>query len=407
METAVPSDPESHSSASSEARRPFRRLPDYALIFLALFALAWAVARACFQAVTGDEGEAYVMWVADPSVLAHWYGSPNNHLLIHNPGVGVHLDARIISSHPSNPRVAGCGFLYSGFAVVDQTDDQPLDGSVTAVHLSGLQSVPVRFFRRGERLWARHRIPSLRHSGSCLVLLQVSQCPKHVDRGVCHLVTLYRPVPSPRTCLSLSSGWPRCSCSFLWALHRAKQCQSPVRRTLQWQVLAASLLPGLLVILLLPSWTLLHWQPGLLFAGGRSLRNTIQTVVEASLYQLNPRLANPYVYAAFDAIKPFLLPTLCGLAVVQLALIRLGFRNERDQRSRKLLAVGVLCFGTLAISLLAHRLAYHFFHLLMPENRTAIFVAPLVTLTIGAIVSVRPHSRASRCAGARCWPLFR
>ena len=193
---------------------------------------------------------------------------------------------------------------------------------------------------------------------------------------------------------------------ILWALHREAVPVSR-ERTLQWQVLAASLLPGLLVILLLPSWTLLHWQPGLLFAGGRSLRNTIQTVVEASLYQLNPRLANPYVYAAFDAIKPFLLPTLCGLAVVQLALIRLGFRNERDQRSRKLLAVGVLCFGTLAISLLAHRLDNHFFHLLMPENRTAIFVAPLVTLTIGAIVSVRPHSRASRWCRARCWPLFR
>ena len=57
METAVPSDPESHSSASSEARRPFRRLPDDALIFLALFALAWAVARACFQAVTATKAK--------------------------------------------------------------------------------------------------------------------------------------------------------------------------------------------------------------------------------------------------------------------------------------------------------------------------------------------------------------
>ena len=37
----------------------------------------------------------------------------------------------------------------------------------------------------------------------------------------------------------------------------------------------------------------------------------------------------------------------------------------------------------------------------MPRNRTALFVAPLVTITIGAIASVEARSRESRlCRGA-------
>jgi hypothetical protein len=399
-ETVVSSHPESHSAVSLQARRPFRRLSDDALIFLALFAMVWAIARACLQAVTGDEGEAYVMWVADPSVSAHWYGSPNNHLLISmqewvftsmfglSPltvripallGAALYIAVslwltRLLTNHwtvriPLFICLVYNPFLFDFFVAARGY------GLATALLLCAI-AVPV---------WCYFKFPDAPNtlivasaiSSLCIALSFTANFP-FAFVGLAALLLL-----------------------VLWALHRAKQCHTPAGRTLQRRVLAASLLPGLLVILLLPSWTLLHWQPGLLFAGGTSLRNTIHTVVEASLYQLNPRLANPYVYAVLDAIKRFLLPTLCGLAVVELALIILGSRSERDERSRKLLVVGALCFGTLAISLLAHRLAYHFFHLLMPENRTAIFVAPLVTLTIGAIASVRPHSHASRwCRGA-------
>src|SRR5579863_556046 len=68
------------TATSSTVWPPFRRVPDYALISLALFAFAWAAARACLQAVTGDEGESYVMWVAD-SGFSHWFPSSNNHVL--------------------------------------------------------------------------------------------------------------------------------------------------------------------------------------------------------------------------------------------------------------------------------------------------------------------------------------
>ncbi len=46
----------------------------------AIFALLWAVARACVQSITIDEADTYLVWVArrDP---AHWQAASNNHVL--------------------------------------------------------------------------------------------------------------------------------------------------------------------------------------------------------------------------------------------------------------------------------------------------------------------------------------
>src|ERR1035441_10020389 len=46
----------------------------------AIFALLWAVARACVQSITIDEADTYLVWVArhDPS---HWEAASNNHVL--------------------------------------------------------------------------------------------------------------------------------------------------------------------------------------------------------------------------------------------------------------------------------------------------------------------------------------
>src|SRR5260370_35398690 len=46
----------------------------------AIFALLWAVARACVQSITIDEADTDLVWAArhDPS---HWQGASNNHIL--------------------------------------------------------------------------------------------------------------------------------------------------------------------------------------------------------------------------------------------------------------------------------------------------------------------------------------
>src|SRR5580698_11676039 len=51
-----------------------------AAIGLAWFAFVWAVARACVQAVTGDEAQDYLFY-AGTSKPSHWDMAANNHML--------------------------------------------------------------------------------------------------------------------------------------------------------------------------------------------------------------------------------------------------------------------------------------------------------------------------------------
>lgn len=387
------------SSQSNEFASFAGRVADFALIFLALLALAWAVARACLEAVTGDEGESYVMWVAD-SGFGHWFPSSNNHVL---NSLLEWLFTSIFGLSPFTVRIPTLlgAALYIGLSL----------WLTRLLTRDWLVRLPLFICLVYNPFVFDYYVAARGYGLAVAFLLCAIAVPVW-----CHLelpnvpAALIAASAISSLCLALcfSANFPFAFVGLailllliLWALRQANQCEPSVRPGLKRRILAAAILPGTAVVLLLPAWTLLHWQPGMLFDGGSSLREMIQTSVQASLFQLNPQLANPLVYAVLDAIKPFLIPTLCGLAIVQLILILIGFRRRRDQHARKLLAVSALCFGALVICMLAHQAAYLLFHLLMPRNRTALFVAPLVTITIGAIASVEARSRESRlCRGA-------
>src|SRR5215471_7466052 len=67
---------------SLENRTRFRPLTadDYVMLFVAVFAVLWAVMRACHQSITMDEAMTWRSYVApvDPN---HWTAHSNNHVL--------------------------------------------------------------------------------------------------------------------------------------------------------------------------------------------------------------------------------------------------------------------------------------------------------------------------------------
>jgi hypothetical protein len=386
--TAARSAEISSESNPAPASSPFRSIPECTLIFFALFAFGWAVARAHLQAITGDEGDTYVMWVADSSP-SHWLPSPNNHIL---NSILMRLSTSIFGLSPLTiraPALLGAGLYiavslwFSRLFTEKWTVRLPL--FVCLVYNPFVFDYFVA--ARGYGLATAFLLWGIAIPAWCYLKL-----PNTAD-----ILMWASGISSVCLALSFTANFafafvqaPTLVLLILGALYRADG------RGLRWRVLAASIVPGLLVVLLLPSWTLLHWQPGFLFAGGTSLHELIGSVVEASTYQLNPHLANPLLYAVLKAVQPFLIPTLCGIAALQLALAAAGVRRTPDENTRKLLAVGAICFGALAICLLLHQATYWSFHLLMPKGRMALFVAPLGTLVIGAIASMPPRSRAAR-----------
>ena len=66
----------------AEAKNESCPLPRHTLLLelTALFAMFWAIARACVQAITLDEADSYLGF-AQPSWPSYWYPSANNHVL--------------------------------------------------------------------------------------------------------------------------------------------------------------------------------------------------------------------------------------------------------------------------------------------------------------------------------------
>ena len=327
----------------------------------AIFALLWAVARACVQSITIDEADTYLTWVArhDPS---HWEAASNNHVLnsllmrLFTSVFGVsHLSVRA-------PALLGAA-LYMGAAYLlcrKLTPELRLQWPVFVC----LVYNPFVF---DHLVAARGYALAL---GFMMGMLAVAVYTR-LDGAACALCSV---------CAALSFA-ANFSFAFVdafallailvWACARTQATQARVR------LLGACLLPGLLVSMFLSAPAVLHWPKGQLGYGAHSLGEMFSTVARASLYRLNPQIVNPMLLPLLEHVKPFLLPALLALAVWQWARWRP--------------AISGALLGILAAAIGAHWLLLKWFHVPLPMDRTAIWIVPLCVLAIGAAAD---HRRA-------------
>jgi len=149
-----------------------------------------------------------------------------------------------------------------------------------------------------------------------------------------------------------------------------------------------------------------------LFYGATSLGQTFAGWPMPRLPSLNPVLVNPLLIGILRPLAPFLIPLLFAATLAYLAVWLTG---PKSPEARPLVRFAAVLAGALFVSLAVHRLAYHYFRLLLPNGRTAIYVIPAVILTIGAIASIPSAWRiaalsrnaliAMLCALA-CWNLL-
>jgi hypothetical protein len=325
----------------------------------ALFAFVWAVARACVQSITIDEADTYLAWVARPSP-SHWEAASNNHVL-------NSLLMRLFTSvfGPSHLAVRAPALL--GAAIY-----------IAAVYLLCAKltsALPLRWpvlvclvynpFVFDHMVAARGYALAL---GFLMAALAIA-AQRKAEPGTCAASSI---------CLSLSFA-ANFSFAFvdlaamlailIWACARTQANQARVR------ILGACVLPGLLVSVFLSAPAVLHWPKGQLEFGAYSLGETFHTVAQSSLYRPNPEIVNPMLLAPLERARHYLLPLLLALAAWQWAL-------RRNPAAIALLAI-------FATTVAMHWLAFHLAGILLPRDRTAIWIVPLLTLAIGAAAADR------------------
>lgn len=356
-----------------------------ALVAAGLFAVAWAVARASVQAVTIDEAATYEAFVAHPTPF-YWYPASNNHVLnsmliraFTNVFGLSHLSVRAPALMGAILYIAVAGWLSKLIAT---------DWLARIALFVLLVYNPFVF---------DYFVAARGYGLANALLLCAIAVAAHCFTGAAKRESLagYCALSSVLLSLSIAANFAFAFIdaalmfnTFVLAYWLSIRDGAP-RAPAATRLLCACVVPGLVASLFLTSWTLIQWPRGQLWDGAASLSETVGSVVEASLHQLNPWLANPVVYSLFDAVKPYLLPLLAAACAGRLVLLWLGPALSTETRQRLLLALFLAVSAALALA--AHWLSFKLFHLLLPRNRTAIYFVPIATLGAGIAATVGGH----------------
>jgi hypothetical protein len=344
------------------------------MIAMGTFAFVWAIVRACVQSVVGDEAATYIFFVR-PNTPEHWQPSPNNHILnslLMRASIGAfglsHVSLRL-PSLLSAALFISIAFWFSRRISADWKIQVPL--FVCLVYNPFVFDFYVA--ARGYGL------------ATALLTSAIAVSARwHLDRSG----SLVR--AAAISSLSLGLGFTA-NFSFAFAdafcllflLIWSWRSGMP-----KWKLLTAYSIPALIVIVAIPSWTLVHWQAGTLFYGAHSMRETTHSIVYSVFDQLNPFLVNPFWLGWANRLRRFWLPAIGLLVLIQAIAALLARRRLADDHSRWVLAIAGIAAGTAGMSLLVHWLCFRWFGLLLPIYRTGLYLAPLATLLIGALASI-------------------
>lgn len=339
----------------------------------ALFALLWAIARACVQSITIDEADTYLVWVARPDPL-HWAASSNNHVL---NSLLMRLSTSVFG--PSHLSVRAPALVGAAIYILMALALCLLLSAVVRVQWPLFVGLVFNPFIFDHLVAARGYALALAFLLAALAIAAYSHAREWPLGKACAACSV---------CLALSFA---ANFSFAivdaftmaaigtWACARTQTLQARAR------ILGACLLPGLLVTLFVSAPVILHWPKGQLIYGSYSLGEWFGEVVRDSLYELNPQIVNPMLMKVLVWAKHFLIPALLLLAAWQWVLAL------RSKKAKPLGDVGpAFCWLVLAVaaaSIATHWAMFKLFHVLLPKERTAIWIVPLVMLAIGAVAT--------------------
>jgi hypothetical protein len=362
-----------------------RVIQELILLLTAIFAVAWAIARAALQSLTIDEADTYLFFGSRELAMV-WHPSSNNHVLnsllmwitTHFFGTaGVTVRA---------PALLGA-ILYTGVCYF-------LCRTITNRFSLCL---PLLICLTYNPLIMDFMVAGRGYGLADALLVTAIAIPvwHHLNEGISLSLTCM--LASLALGLSFASSFSFAFVDlaafmaiFVWAIRRPDN-------TSRARIASCCVLPGLLTAALLCGYPLAHWRnDDSLGMGARSLGDSLHTIIKDSMFQLTPQLMHSGLYTAMNFLKPLLLPVLVILCLCQLVVTHLDGSWLRDARERWRGRFGAALVGIAALSLAMHWLAFRAIHLPLPLGRKAIYLIPLLTLSAGVLAAGPVRSSTSR-----------
>ena len=330
----------------------------------ATFAFLWILARACLQSITIDEADTYLYFVGQPGP-SQWEPSTNNHLLnsllmrLSTSLFGLgHLSVRL-------PALIGAAIYITAAYALCRRFHVRLAWPLLACLVFNPLVMDHLVAARGYSL------------AVAFLMVQFTIAVSQWDRRACAICSV-------AAALSFAANF---SFAVVNAATIAGIFVLACRTTPAWRdrgrLLAACLLPGLVVTAFLSLHALLHFPMDTLSYGSHTLGEMLRTVRESSLYRPNPQIVNPTLLHAVEFLAPYLLPAVLAVAAWQ-------FRRRQP-------AFAYVLVGVLAAAILGHLILLKSFHVLLPRDRTAIWLVPLLTLIAGTVAVDRRALQIALC----------
>jgi hypothetical protein len=332
---------------------------DLIMAATAISALLWALARAATQSITIDEADTYLVWVARPNP-SHWEAASNNHVL---NSLLMRLTTGLFGvSHLS---VRAPALLGAALYVVMAWSLCRLLTSALAIQWPLFVAMVVNPFVFDHLVAARGYALALGFLTAAIAAAAYAEAGEIPITKACAVCS---------ACLGLSFAANfsfaivnACAMASItaWACARTQSLRSRVRRV------GACVLPGLLITMFVSAPAVLNWPKGQLIYGAYSLGEWFGEIARDSLYRLNPHLVNPLALPLLERARPLLIPAV---------LLSAAWQWARGRCRR----VAYVALAVLAGATAAHWVAFRCFHLLLPKERTGIWIVPLLMLAIGA-----------------------
>lgn len=362
----------------------------------AAFAIAWIVARAAVQSVTIDEADTFLTWV-NHSSPTHWMMAANNHV----------LNSMLM-------RVTVAIFGVSQFTIRLPA----LLGAV--IYLTAAYGLSRIMARTLALRWAvfvclvynpfmmDYLVAARGYGLACGFLLSAialaawwhganagGQQPAHLTT-ICALCSI-------SAALSVSANFAFAFVNaatmlliFLWAWSADWGPAWRQRLGRGGVLLAACVLPGLLVGVVFAGPVLKHLGKFDFVYGAESLREMLRSILDSTTYELNRHFVNTVIYGKIQWLRRAMWPALGAAVLIRLLLSKRGWLADARARWLATLAAGAFAAGALALA--GHWFIFRFFGVLLPKERTALFFVPLAFLLAGAVAAMPPVSRAASTA---------
>lgn len=358
---------------------PTRILKDHALLFLAAgIAVYLIIARACLQSITIDEADSFLLF-AHQSWPSQWYPSSGNHVLnsilmrfittvfgiseftVRFPAIlGAIL--YIASAFYLSANLAKRKFLQLTIFVCLVYNPLVLDYLVAA---------------RGYSLAIGFLL-------AAVALITKMVLSGEVSPNKCVWVSIFLALSfAANFSFAIANGCVLLL-FFLWAARREK-----IR-----PLAISCFVPGFVVAFVLVGSVVWTWPKGQLYFGSQHLSEMWAGLRDTSFDNLNPEVLNPLLFSWLSYVQP-VLPYLAILTIVAL-LITVEIRRFRSRPRFKdeSLTLMRLFAGIAILTIFLHWTALRLFHLLLPKDRTALFLVPLMTLALAAALEICCRSSA-------------